>query len=177
MLKIKGHEIPEPKITASFGRRAVQFEGHIVNTLKNIGVDSDYIKVSSEKFATQNLPASVSWYFEGRSCKYTYGLMPRFVENMYVIDKILSLEAEKLISKELTLEEFSREFSEDDNLSSQLVDARKLLGVDADETDFDVINKAYKKMARTHHPDMSGGDHETFQAINAAHKLIQKELN
>ena len=176
MIKIKGHEIPKPKITDSFGRRALQMQSHIIENLKEIGVDKDYIKVSMETFATQNLPASVSWYFEGRNFKYTYSLMPRFVENLYFIEKVLKLEIEKLISGEITLEEFAREFSEDDDIKDQLKEARKTLGVDENEKDFEVITKSYKKLARQYHPDMAGGDNEKFQEINLAHKLLQKEL-
>ena len=39
-----------------------------------------------------------------------------------------------------------------------------------------VLTSIPEKLARKHHPDMPGGDHEKFQEINAAHKLIQKEL-
>lgn len=176
MIKIKGHEIPEPKIKDSFGRRAQQMQTHIVDTLRELGVNKEFINVPMQTFATQNLPASVSWYFEGRNFKYTYSLMPRFVENLYVIEKVLKLEVERLMSKEITLEEFAREFSEDDDLKDQLKEARKTLGVDENEKDFEVITKSYKKLARQHHPDMAGGDHEKFQEINLAHKLLQKEL-
>ncbi len=69
-----------------------------------------------------------------------------------------------------------REFSEDDDLSEKLMDARKVLGVGTDEKDFELISKKYKDLARKHHPDMPEGDHEMFQKINTAHKLIKKEL-
>ena len=45
------------------------------------------------------------------------------------------------------------------------------------ENDFEVITKKYKALARKHHPDMPTGDHTLFQKINAAHKLIRKELS
>lgn len=176
MIKVKGHNIPKPKITASFSRRAVQIEGHILSTLKKMGVDRDYTDLPMETFTTKNAPASISWYLEGRNFKYTYGQMPRFVDNLYIIDKVLELEVERFLSKEITLDEFSHEFSEDDDHGNQLVEARKTLGLEANEKDLDTINKTYKKLARKHHPDMAGGDHEKFQKINAAHKLIQKEL-
>ncbi|MDA3836432.1 MAG: J domain-containing protein [Nanoarchaeota archaeon] len=176
-IKIKGHEIEEPKIVNSFGRRAVQMQNHIIATLKKLGLSSDHIDIEMIKFTTMKKPASAEWYFQGRNFKYTYGQMPRFVDNIYVIDKILEIEVEKFLNKEITLDEFAREFSEEYDHSDQLTEARKTLGVDPEEKDFDVINKSYKKLARTHHPDMAGGDHEMFQKINAAHKLIQKELN
>lgn len=176
MIKIKGHEIEEPNFKNSFDRRAIQIQNSIMSTLKLLGVDRDNAEMHMEKIAQRKFPASVSWYFEGRNLKYSYSLMPRFIDNLYIIDKILKIEVERLLSDEITLDQFQREFSEDDDLSDQLAEARKTLGVEADETDFEVISKKYKNLARKHHPDMSEGNHEMFQKINAAHKLIKKEL-
>ena len=176
-IKIKGHTIPKPQIKHPVTRRAVAIQGHIFATLKKLGVDKDYAEIEMPRIAIAKLPASVEFYFQGRNFKYTYGLLPRFADNLYIVDKVLELEVEKFLNKEITLDQFSREFSEDDDHGDQLSKAREILGVDPSEVDFDVINKAYKKLARKHHPDMSGGSHEKFQEINAAHKLIQKELN
>jgi len=176
MVKIKGNEIEAPKITNSFDRRAVQLQNNIILTLRPLGVERDHVKIPLEKIAQKKAPASVSWYFDGRNLKYGYSLMPRFVENLYIIDKVLKIEVGKLLSKEITFDQFAREFSEDDDLSEQLVEARKTLGVEAGETDFELISKKYKDLARKHHPDMPEGNHELFQKINLAHKLIKKEL-
>ncbi len=177
MLKIKGNEIEEPSITNSFGRRAVQLQNKIISILKQLGVERDYVDLNIENIPQKKAPALVSWYYNGRNLKYTYSLMPRFIENLYVINKVLTLEVEKLLSGEITKDQFSREFSEDDDLSDQLTEARELLEVSPTETDFEVISKSYKKLARKYHPDMSTGDHDRFLKINAAHKLINKELN
>ena len=61
-------------------------------------------------------------------------------------------------------------------MDNKRAQARKLLGVDENEGDFDLIARKYKALARKFHPDMEGGDNEMFQKINAAHKLIKKEL-
>ncbi len=177
MVKIKGHEIEAPKINSSFDRKAVQIQNNIVVTLRPLGIERDHVRIPMEKIALRKAPASVSFYFNGRNLKYSYSLMPKFVENLYIIDKVLKLEVERLVSEEINADQFCREFSEDDNLSSQLVDARKLLGVSDNETDFELISKKYKDLARKYHPDMPEGNHEMFQKINAAHKLIKKELN
>lgn len=176
MVKIKGNEIEPPKISSSFDRKAVQIQNNIITTLKQLGISRDFVTVKMEKIAMKKAPASASWYFNGRNLKYSYSLMPRFVENLYIIDKVLKLEVEKLISEEINADQFCREFSEDDNLSEQLVDARKTLGVEANETDFELISKKYKDLAKKYHPDMPEGNHEMFQKVNAAHKLIKKEL-
>jgi hypothetical protein len=176
MVKIKGNEIEAPKITASFDRKAVQIQNNIIQTLRPLGVDRDHVNMKLEKLAQRKAPASVSWYFQGRNLKYSYSMMKNFVENLYIIDKVLKCEVEKLLSQEITASQFVSEFSEDDNLSEQLQEARKTLGVSENETDFEVITKQYKDLARTHHPDMPNGDHSAFQRINTAHKLLKKQL-
>jgi hypothetical protein len=176
MVKIKGNEIAMPNITNSFDRRATLIQNNIMKTLKQLGLERDNVDLPMQQIAQRKAPASVAWYFEGRNLKYSYSLLPRFVDNLYIIDKVLKLEVDKLLTKEITLDQFTREFSEDDNLSEQLLEARKTLGVDATETDFELISKKYKDLAKKHHPDMADGDHVTFQKINAAHKLIKKEL-
>ena len=176
MVKIKGNEIELPKITNSFDRRAIQIQNSIILTLKPLGIERDNVRIPMEKIAQKRAPASVAWWLNGRNLKYSYSLMPKFIENLYIIDKVLKIEVDKLVSKEITFDQFAHEFSEDDDLSEQLVEARKHLGVDADEKDFEVITKKYKDLARKHHPDMPEGDHAAFQRINAAHKLIKKEL-
>jgi hypothetical protein len=176
MIKIKGSEIEEPRIVDSFDRRALQIKNSIMETLKLIGADRYNVKILPEKDSAKRAGASVSWYFDGRGLKYSYSRMTKVVENLYIIDKVLKIEVKKLLSKEINPDEFSREFSEDDDLSEQLTDARKTLGVDASENDFEVISNKYKDLAKKHHPDMPEGNHELFQKINAAHKLIKKEL-
>ena len=177
MVKIKGNEIEEPCFRDSFDRRAVKIQNSIMATLKLLGIDRDNVDVPMEKNVRVKGLACVSWYFEGRNLKYSYSLLPKFIDNLYIVNKVLEIEIGKLIDEEITLDEFQREFSEDDDLGDQLIEARKLLGVSESESDFEVISKGYKDLAKKHHPDMDGGNHEMFQKINAAHKLIKKELN
>ncbi|MDP2628344.1 MAG: J domain-containing protein, partial [Nanoarchaeota archaeon] len=91
-------------------------------------------------------------------------------------DQVLKIEVKRLVSGEITADQFKNEFLEDDELDEKLVEARKTLGVHEGEKDFELISKKYKDLAKKHHPDMPDGDHEEFQKINAAHKLIKKEL-
>lgn len=176
MVKIKGNEIELSKINSSFERKAVQIQNHIIDTLKQIGIERDNVRMPIEKVPQRKSPASVEWYFNGRNLKYSYSLMSRFIENLYIIDKVLKIEIEKLLTGEINADQFCREFSEDDDLSDQLKQARKTLGVDENEKDFELISRKYKDLAKQHHPDMPDGDHEIFQKVNAAHKLIKKEL-
>ncbi len=176
MVKIKGNEIREPNFTNSFGRRALLVQNHIMGTLKKLGIDRDYVEMEMEKIPQKKAPASVSFYYEGRNLKYSYSLQPRFVDNLYIIEKVLEAEVAKLLDGEITKDQFQREFQEDDDLGDQLSEARKTLEVAEDEKDFDIIAKSYKQLAKKYHPDMSEGNPEMFKKINAAHKLIKKEL-
>jgi len=176
MVKIKGNEIEEPNFRDSFDRRAVRIQNNIVATLKQLGIERDDVRLKMERNTRLKARASVEWYFEGRNLKYSYNLLAKFIDNLYIVDKVLALEVDKLLDEEITLDQFQREFSEDDDLSEQLSEARKTLGVDENENDFDVISKHYKVLAKKFHPDMSGGDVDMFKKINAAHKLIKKEL-
>ena len=176
MIKVKGNLIEKPSITDSFDRRAVKIQNHIVAVLKNLGVVRDSTDIPLSRNSRLKGPAHASWFFEGRNLKYSYSQMPSFIENLYVVDKVIEIEVAKFINKEITLDQFQREFEDEKDLGNKLVEARKTLGVDEDEMDFEVISKKYKELARKHHPDMSGGDEAKFQEINSAHKLIRKEL-
>src|ERR671921_501349 len=54
------------------------------------------------------------------------------------------------------------------------IDYYKILGVDKNAT-ADAIKKAYRKLARTHHPDLNPNDkeaHKKFQQINEANEVL-----
>lgn len=56
----------------------------------------------------------------------------------------------------------------------EYVDYYKILGVDKTASDED-IKKAYRKLARKHHPDLNPGDkeaHKKFQQINEANEVL-----
>ena len=46
-----------------------------------------------------------------------------------------------------------------------------ILGVLPDAT-LDEIKAAFRKLAKTHHPDHDGGDEEEFKKINEAHEIL-----
>ena len=148
----------------------------IIEYLSVLGVEPHQIDLEIESVAIKNAPASVTWYFAGHKCYYSYTSLPRFIDNLFIVSVIIELEVTKLVGKEMTEEEFCRSFSEDDDVQQQREEARKLLGVDANEKDFEVITKKYKLMAKEHHPDMPNGDPELFKKINLAHKLLKREL-
>lgn len=176
MIKVKGNEIEVPVFRDHFDRRAVQIENRIMATLKMLNIDRDNVRLDMKRNARLKARAKVSFWFEGRNLTYAYNLCSKFIENLFVVDKVLETEVDRLLDKEISLDEFHREFTDDDNGDEKAKKARKILGVDEDCDDFDLIGRSYKVLAKKFHPDMSGGDEKKFQEINAAHKLIRKEL-
>ena len=174
-ITIKGHEFNEMIIRDSYDRRAQLFNNNIIESLRKIGVVEDDVDVSSQKVARLKGGASVSWYYDGNYMHDSYKNSNKFVENLYVVSKVIELEVKSLLNEEITFEEFSQHFSEDHDIAKKRIEAREILGVDEDCLDVELINKNYKNLARKHHPDM-GGDMETFKKINNAHKTLKREL-
>jgi len=175
-LTVRKHTFAFKPVSDSHNRRATKFQNNIFASLKKIGLTPDDVNCEVERFAMKQAPASATWYFQGQRLYYSYSGQDRFVDNLFVVSKIIELEVEQLLSEEKTLEEFITGFSEDEDVEDQRIKARELLGVDKDSKDLSEINKNYKLLAKKHHPDMDGGDHETFQALNKAHKLLKREL-
>ena len=175
-LKIKGHEFNEVIARDSFNRRAVQYRNKIIDTLRKISLTEDDIDIEIEGQAMKKAPAYATWYFEGYHLHYSYNGHGKFVDNLYVVFKIIDLEVNSLLSGERTVNEFISEFSEDKEVKEQRKEARDILGVSYDTTDLELIDKKYKELAKQHHPDMPNGDTEKFKAINRAHKILKREL-
>jgi preprotein translocase subunit Sec63 len=149
---------------------------HIIKSLNALGVPESQIDVQMEKFALKKAPATVLWFMEGHRMYYSYEAAPKFVENLYVISKVIALEVDAVINKRKTIQDFISEFSEEEDVTEQRKEAREILGVSHDTKDLDAINKRYKALAKEHHPDVSTGNPATFKAINRAHKILKREL-
>ncbi len=175
-LRIKGHEFKAVLAKDSFGRRALQYKNKIIHALSQIGITCDDIILDLEPFAIKNIPASATWYSEGYRMYYSYKSAKKYVDNLYVVCKVIELEVADLIAEKKTFEEFLRDFTEKDDVEQMRKEARELLGVEPDSIDMDLIDKKYKKLAKQHHPDMDGGDLEMFKRINNAHKILKREL-
>jgi hypothetical protein len=111
VIKVKGHEFNVPLVRDAFHRRAVQFKNKIVDTLKNIDLTEDDIDIPVELLASRKAPASATWFFEGYRLHYSYN-GGKFVENLYVVSKVIELELKALFSEKKTVDEFIRDFSE-----------------------------------------------------------------
>ena len=176
LIKIKGHEINTITVKDSFNRRAVQFQNNIFVLLGKISVIEDDIDIPMENVALKKAPARISWYFDGHQLHYSYSACSKFVENLYVVQKLLELEISDLIDGEKTVEDFVAEFWEETDIVDKRKDAREVLGLEHDVIDIDVIDKAYKTLAKEHHPDKENGDVAKFKEINHAHKVLKREL-
>ena len=174
-LKVKGHEFNAFIVKDSFNRRAQSFQNVIIQALGKLGISEDRIDVPLEVFALKKAPASATWFMEGYRLYYSYNGSTKFVENLYVVSKVIELEVTALLNEEKTAEDFIRDFSEDKDIEAKRKEAREILGVEAGTLDMDLINKKYKQLAKEHHPDM-GGNSEKFKAINHAHKTLKREL-
>lgn len=176
LLTIKGYTFAGPQIKNSHGRRAILFQNKIFANLKKLDVGEDYINIELEPVSLKRVPASVSWYMDGHNLHYSCKTQRNFVENLFVVCKIIELEVAEVMSGQKSINEFISEFSEDEDVEEKRKEARTLLGVSEDELDLDLITKNFKDLAKKTHPDMDGGDIDMFKKLNAAHKLLRKEL-
>lgn len=175
-IRIKGYDIAPITIRDSYDRRAVQYENNIIGVLRKIGIKEDDIDIKHEANASKSAPAFVSWYIDGHHLYYSYKIAKKYVENLYIVFKVIELEVNALLSKQKTLEEFISAFSEDHDVEEKRREARGVLGVEHDVSDIDIIDAKYKDLAKKNHPDMPGGNTESFKKINSAHKILKREL-
>ncbi len=175
MVTIKGYDIKPLTIRDSFDRRAIQYKNNIIETLHKVGLTEDDIDIKVEPGAFRNAPASVAWYIEGHRLYYSYKIAKKYVENLYIVSKVIELEVDALLKGEITFEDFVSTFSEKDDIEEKRKEARDVLGIGHDVTDIAIINAKYKDLAKKNHPDM-GGDTEKFKKINNAHQILKREL-
>jgi hypothetical protein len=176
MATIKGHTFNVVLCRDSSDRRSVQYRNKILFNLKRIGVSEDYVDVPLEKVAMKKAAASATWFIKGNKLHFSHQAAGRFVDNLFVVSKVIELEVEALIKEEKTINDFISAFSEDEDIDKARKEARETLGVEPGTMDIEVINKKYKTLAKDHHPDMPNGDIEKFKAINKAHKVLKREL-
>jgi hypothetical protein len=175
-IMVKGHTIVVPQIKDSFSRRAEHLKNKIIASLSKIGLTADDVDVVLEKIPIKRVPAKATWYMNGHRLEYTYALQPRYIDNLSVVAQVIDAEVSDLLANRKHIQEFISQFTEDEDAADLKVEARKLLGVAPDCTDLELIDKAYKQLAKDCHPDMPNGDVERFKALNKAHKLLKKEL-
>ena len=175
-IRVKGNEFESYVVKDSFSRRAVQFRNNIIHSLKKLGLTENHMEIELEPSAFKDAPACARWYFNGRNMYYSYDSCDKFVDNLYIVSKVIELEVEAVLSESKPVNEFVDSFTEEEDVEEQRKEARAALGLDHEVKDLEVINQTYKKLARAHHPDTPTGNVEKFKAINHAHKILKREL-
>ncbi|MFH1134411.1 MAG: J domain-containing protein [Nanoarchaeota archaeon] len=175
-ITVKGHVFEPVIIKDSFNRRATQCKNNIIASLRRLGLTADDIDIELEPNGIKKAPASVSWYVDKQHLHYSHGSRSKYVENLAVVFKVIDLEITALLDGRKTIEEFMDEFSEDIDVAKKREEARDALGLDHGVDDLKVVDKAYKDLAKKHHPDTENGDTEKFKEINHAHKILKREL-
>ncbi len=176
MVKIKGHEIGEVNVKSASNRRAVQFRNNIITSLKKIGIVDNDIEISLERMGMRKIKASATWWIGDHRMHFTHNMQKNYVENMYVLSKVIEMETNRVLEEDITIDDFISEFKENKDVHQKRQEARKFFDCDHDETDFTIINEKYKLMARELHPDKPTGDTEKFKQLNVAHKILKREL-
>jgi len=176
LIKAKGHEFNVSPIRNTYSRKAQQFKNNIISTLKKIGLTEDDVEIKLEPVAIKNIAANASWYVDGYHLHYSYKGCTKYVENLYVVSKLIEFEVQAVIEGKKTIDEFIKDFTEEHDVEVERKAARETLGVESDCLDLEMINKKYKKLAMELHPDRPDGDTEKFKALNRAHKILKREL-
>ncbi len=175
-LRIKGHSIKFSPAKDSFNRRALQYKNKLISSLAKIGVLRDDVDLELGGYCGRNSKASIVWYYKGHRMEYENTSQKKFVDNLFIISQVIEKEVALVLSEKKPLEEFISEFIEDEDVHDERKEAREFFGLDHDHKDIHEINKRYKEMAKTLHPDMPTGDAEKFKKLNHAHKILKREL-
>lgn len=179
LIKLKGHEINTIIVKDSANRRAQRYKNSIIENLRALGtgLTEDDVEIELERVAIKRVPALASWWMDGYQLHYKYEGCSKYVENLYVISKLIEFEVAAVNSGEKEFSDFIRDFAEDDDVAKERKAARELIGVEENCLDLNEINKKYKVLAKNAHPDMPNGSTEKFKELNHAHKVLKRELS
>ena len=179
LIKLKGHEINTIIVKDSANRRAQRYKNSIIENLRALGtgLTEDDVEIELERVAIKRVPALASWWMDGYQLHYKYEGCSKYVENLYVISKLIEFEVAAVNSGEKEFSDFIRDFAEDDDVAKERKAARELIGVEENCLDLNEINKKYKVLAKNAHPDMPNGSTEKFKELNHAHKILKRELS
>ena len=176
ILKIKGHSVAFTPTKDNFNRRALQYKNRLITAVEKLGAKRDDVILDMDGFCGREAKASVVWYFRGNRMYYEVASQKKYVDNLFIVSKIVENEVELVLNESRPIEEFIAEFREDEDVSDERKEAREFFGVEHDHKDMEEINKKYKEMAKDLHPDMPTGDLEKFKKLNHHHKILKREL-
>ncbi|MDD4251366.1 MAG: molecular chaperone DnaJ [Candidatus ainarchaeum sp.] len=176
IIKIKSHSITFIPAKDSFNRRSVIYKNKIVKALEQVGTKRDDIELDLDNNCGKQSKASITWYFNGHKLYYEVSSQKRFVDNLFLVSKVIENEIDFVLNEKKPIEEFVSEFVEEDDVHDERKEARKFFEVDLDHKDINEINRKYKLLAKDLHPDMPKGDVEKFKQLNHHHKILKREL-
>lgn len=174
--KIKGHSIHVVPAKDSLNRRALQCKNRLITALGRLGVARDDVELELDGYCGREAKAMVTWYYKGHRMQYESTGQKRLIDNLSVVSQVIEKEVGLVLSEKKPLEEFIAEFAEDEDVGDERKEAREFFGLEEGHRDIEEVNKRYKEMAKTLHPDMPTGDSEKFKKLNRAHKILKREL-
>ena len=184
-IRVKRFDISFNEIRNGFDRKATLFCNNIIEEIKKIKLNRDFIKFPETHSAHRREFAKVILYYNHHKLIFTHNSQKRFVDNLFIVSKLIEFEIKELNEKNLTSEKFISKYQEEhveggkndkkaqNNLREE---SFKILNLEEQDFNLENLNNNYKKLARKHHPDLNGGDTTEFTKINKAHKLLKKEL-
>ena len=175
-ISIKGHKFPLVLAKESFNRRALQYKNKLISSLEQLGVKRDDVELELDGYCGRNDKASVVWYHNGHRMEYKAESQEKYVDNLYIISKVIEHEVELVLTEKKPIEEFINEYSEDEDVAKERKEAREYFGLDEDHMDIEEVNAKYKELAKSLHPDTATGDVEKFKQLNHHHKILKREL-
>ena len=177
IVKIKNNDISFSPVRDSFGRRVKQFENNILLELRKLDIDYNHVSdFNSPTFAIAPKKAHIEWGLGSSNCCLTVNKEKRYVDNLQLLYLCIKADVKKVVDKEMTIKEFESKYVEHGDIKENRKWAREELGVHHECSDIEEINKAYKDLAKSHHPDMEGGSVDKFKSVNEAHKILKREL-
>lgn len=175
-IKIRGHVYKIHPTRDSFNRRATQYYNLIAEQLRRIGLTIDDVEITEERVPIKKAPASASWWIQGYHCHFSFNKMPRFVDNLQVVLKVIEHSIDELTEKKISIEDFILSFKEEKGFDEKRKEAREFFDLEKDNINLEEISKKYKKLAKNLHPDMPNGDINKFKQLNEHHKILKREL-
>ena len=160
---------------SSHTRKLQQIQNNIVQTLVLVGVNPDDVEFV-KGFPIKKIPAQMTWYGHGYFCHVSCNKAGKLIDNFSVILGLLKEEVAEVSAGTLEVKAMFRKFEGENEVFDDQKAARKFFEIESDHFDFETIQKKYKKLSKTHHPDMPEGSEEKFKELNKHHKVLKKEL-
>jgi hypothetical protein len=177
IVRIKNHNISFIPTKDSFNRRALQYKNKLIKSLEKIGIKREDVELELDNNCGKREKAFVTWYFNGFKLYYEMSQKIRFVDNLFIVSRVIEEEVNLVLSDKKPIEEFISEFAEKDEVHDERKAAREFFGLTHDHKDINEINQKYKMLAKNLHPDTPTGDVEKFKELNNHHKILKRELS